>query len=371
MNSVTTLPEFFLDDPYLPVESKSTATEARNDTEAVSLWLRARGGRSETTFDLYRRQALRFLLWLDEQGLTLSAVKIEHVHAFFAHLAAPPQHWIKPRKANKGVQLLPTQILFQPQSPQSINYTRTVLGLLYAYLMDAGYVRRNPFRLAGSPPVIVTTAPKRLLDLDCWKWLWNWILSLPVDKFHDPKDNARTRWLFALLYHTGIRRQEAASTRMDDFMRRDRYWYLRIVGKGRKERLVSVNTALVGELRLYRQSQSLPDFPVPGENLPVILSINKARITRCLSGRAIGLLVGKIAQRAAQECPDKHFRAQLQRMSTHWMRHTNATHRLLAGASIETTQDELGHADPRTTRIYAKVGDVKRREDAEKLAHLE
>jgi site-specific recombinase XerD len=55
-------------------------------------------------------------------------------------------------------------------------------------------------------------------------------------------------------------------------------------------------------------------------------------------------------------------------MTTHWLRHTNATHRLLAGASLETTQDELGHADPHTTRIYAKTSDTKRREDAEKLA---
>lgn len=57
-------------------------------------------------------------------------------------------------------------------------------------------------------------------------------------------------------------------------------------------------------------------------------------------------------------------------MTTHWMRHTNATHRLMAGASLETTQDELGHADPRTTRIYAKASDTRRKEDAEKLAKL-
>ena len=57
-------------------------------------------------------------------------------------------------------------------------------------------------------------------------------------------------------------------------------------------------------------------------------------------------------------------------MTTHWMRHTNATHRLMAGASLETTQDELGHADPRTTRLYAKVSDTRQKEDAEKLAQL-
>ena len=50
------------------------------------------------------------------------------------------------------------------------------------------------------------------------------------------------------------------------------------------------------------------------------------------------------------------------------MRHTNATHRLQAGALLETTQDELGHTDPRTTRIYAKVSNKQRQHDAELLA---
>ena len=57
-------------------------------------------------------------------------------------------------------------------------------------------------------------------------------------------------------------------------------------------------------------------------------------------------------------------------MTTHWMRHTNATHRLLAGASLETTQDELGHVSPTTTRIYTHTMDSQRDEDAEKLAQL-
>jgi integrase len=298
-------------------------------------------------------------------------LKVEHVHAFFAHLANPPAHWIRPRKPPSNSALLPTQVLAQPQTNQAIRYTRTVLSLMCSYLQDAGYVRRNVFRLSAIPPVVVQTKPTRLLDLDCWKWFWNWIQALPDTDPGEAPEITRTRWIFALLYHTGIRREEAASAYMGDFTRRERTWFLRVVGKGRKERFVTVNTALIRELQLYRQSHSLSDFPVPGDHLPLIMSVNKARIKRRLTARAIGLLVGRIALRAAQDCPDEHMRAQIEHMSTHWLRHTNATHRLLAGASLETTQDELGHADPRTTRIYAKIGDAKRREDAEKLANLE
>jgi site-specific recombinase XerD len=62
---------------------------------------------------------------------------------------------------------------------------------------------------------------------------------------------------------------------------------------------------------------------------------------------------------------------QFAQLSTHWLRHTNATHRLLAGASLETTQDELGHADPKTTRLYVKTLDQQRRADVDKFVKLQ
>lgn len=143
-----------------------------------------------------------------------------------------------------------------------------------------------------------------------------------------------------------------------------------MLGKGNKEKFVTVNSKLLRELVIYRKSLKLADYPVPGEDFPLVASLNAARRRKPLTPRAIGLLVGTISQRAAAVCDDEHCRAQIAKMTTHWMRHTNATHRLMAGASLETTQDELGHADPRTTRIYAKASDMRRKEDAEKLAEL-
>jgi site-specific recombinase XerD len=349
---------------------QGAAIDAQSDAEAAALWLRAKGGRSANTFDSYRREALRLLLWLGEQRLALAELKVEHVHLYYAHLANPPKHWIRPRKPRRDETLLPTQALAGPLSNKSIDYTRTVLGQMCSYLQDAGYLQRNVFRLSVKPPVVVETTPTRLLDLDSWNWLWDWILALPSGKPADAGHAARTRWVFALLYHTGIRREEAAHGRMGDFVRKDRAWSLRVLGKGNKEKFVTVNSTLLRELVRYRKSLKLADYPVPGEDFPLVASVNAARRSKPLTPRAIGLLVGTIGQRAAAECADEHCRAQIAQMTTHWMRHTNATHRLMAGASLETTQDELGHADPRTTRIYAKASDTRRKEDAEKLAKL-
>lgn len=347
------------------------AIDAQSDAEAVAVWLRAKGGRSANTFDSYRREAVRLLLWLDEQRMALRDMKVNHVHQFYSHLANPPKNWLRPRKPRRDETLLATQVLAGKLSNKSIDYTRTVLGQMCAYLQDAGYVQRNVFRLSIKPPVIVQATPTRLLDLDSWHWLWDWILNLPQAKPTEAAHAARCRWLFALLYHTGIRREEAAHGRMGDFTRKERAWSLRVMGKGNKEKFVTVNSTLLRELVSYRKALKLEAYPVPGEEFPLVASVNNTRRSQLLTPRAIGLIVATVSEQAAGACEDEYLRVQIAQMTTHWMRHTNATHRLMAGASLETTQDELGHADPRTTRIYAKVADKQRQEDAEKLAALD
>jgi len=346
------------------------AITAKNDLEAAAAFLEARSGGSANTFDAYRREVFRLLVWLDEQDRTLSEMTVNDVHAFYDHLAKPPEHWLRPRKPRHAETLMLTQLLVGPLSNKSIKYSRTVLGHLMKYLQHAGYQQRNVFLLSRSPPVIQETAPTKLLDLEAWRWFWNWLTTRPEPKPFDSARVNRRRWVFALLYHTGIRREEVAHGAMGDFTRSNRDWTLRVLGKGNKERFVTVNTSMLSELRRYRRSLLLPEFPIPSERYPLVMSVQTARNYQHLTPRAIGKLVTITAEQAAKDCPDEHTKERLEKLSTHWMRHTNASHRLQAKASLESTQDELGHADPRTTRIYAQLHDEARREDAEKLATL-
>jgi len=201
--------------------------------------------------------------------------------------------------------------------------------------------------------------------------LWEWLCTAQTDDARSEAAAARSRWIFALLYHSGLRRDEVARGSMGDFVRADNGWRLRVVGKGNKERMVAINSVLQKELVRYRKSWAFSDLPLPGDSFPLVANINQRASSRRLTPRSIGLIIHKTAQAAAIDCPDPYIRDQILRVSTHWMRHTNATHRLAAGATLETTQDELGHSDPRTTRIYAKPFDNKRREDAQKLADFQ
>lgn len=347
-----------------------SALAAETDSQAVNTWITAKGSRSRNTFDSYRREAARLLLWLDEQRLSLNAMKVEHAHAFFSHLGNPPAHWIRPRKPRRGESLLVTQVLVKKLANDSIDYTRTVLGQMCSYLQDAGYLQRNVFHLSIKPPVLVRTVPTRFLDLASWQWLWGWIQNQQSSTRIGTVLIARSRWLLALLYHTGIRRDEAAHGRMGDFIRRDNAWALRVIGKGNKERWVTVNSALLQELVRYRKAVGLDGYPVPNEIHPLVMSAKNARRMELLTPRVIGAIVSIIAEDAATDCDDPHIRAQIVQLSAHWLRHTNATHRLMAGASLETTQDELGHASPQSTRLYAKTTSKGRQIDAEKLATL-
>lgn len=64
---------------------------------------------------------------------------------------------------------------------------------------------------------------------------------------------------------------------MGDFVRKDRAWSLRVLGKGNKEKFVTVNSTLLRELVRYRKSLKLADYPVPGEDFPLVASVNAAR----------------------------------------------------------------------------------------------
>ena len=376
--------------------SHDSIIEAHNDVEAANAWVIAKGGRSQSTHDAYVREATRLLVWLSVQGIQLADVTVKNVHQYFTFLADPPENWVRPKSVKKNQRLLPTQLLAGKLSIKSINYSRTVLSQMFSYLQAAGYIKRNAFLLSIKPPVVVEKTPKKLLDVDAWKWLWNWLCDLPTKTPLERAHAARCRWLFILLYSTGLRRAEVANSLMGDFVKTDGKWFLRVIGKGNKERLVTISDLLVEELKRYRRSLGLPLEPSPSEEAPLVGSVNRnkgkndrllpslkkdsdedeikalrgKRNKLCLTPRAIALIIETVGELATASCTDEHIRVQIEKMTTHWMRHTNGSHRLMSGALTETTQDELGHADIRTTRIYTHTADTQRRDDAEKLSNF-
>jgi len=348
--------------------------QASDDAQAVRIWLAARAERSPHTFEAYRRESQRLLVWLQEQQLGLQQMHLDDLHRYYRHLQAPPAHWIRPRKPRQDQTLLDTQLLIAGLSMSSLDYTRRVLGLLFDYLQQAGYLSRNLVRLSQRPATLQqqNNSVQRFLSVEQWHWLWAWLATQPRHTALADAHFMRDRWLLLLLYQTGLRRDEVARACMADFKQTSHGWQLHVIGKGRKRREVSIHPQLMKALAEYRQWLGcLAPEPQPDEqHVPLVAAFNQQGGLKPLTPRAIGLSIQRIGQAAAADCLDPQMAIIFRQLSTHWLRHTNATHRLLAGASLETTQDELGHADPKTTRRYVHTVDEQRRADLQRFLQI-
>jgi site-specific recombinase XerD len=356
-------------------KADGVAISANTDIEAALTWLKNTADGSVNTYRSYSKELRRFMVWLETRSLTFCEVSVEEMKSYFDLLRFPSPNWIIPR-SKKEITLKTQLIKPGGLSASSVSFTRRVLINLYRYLQNAGYLTANPVVLTGKGSVVKELSQQRYLDLATWQWSWNKLVQYENDCLADPTLNqylskaVRYRWVFALLYHTGMRAEEAAFAAMGDVFQRDGFWSLHVIGKGNKARHITINSKLMSELVRYRNHLYMPTpYPSPKEDTPLIRSIQSGRKGH-LSTRLLSGLIREIVTFLLADCPEPHLGEQLEHMTTHWLRHTNATHRLMAGASLHSTSDELGHSNIQTTRIYAKTSDKHRQEDAEKLAQL-
>ena len=149
---------------------------------------------------------------------------------------------------------------------------------------------------------------------------------------------ARDAAILELLYATGMRVAELTGLDRQDVHLDERF--VRVLGKGRKERIIPFGTKAEGALRRYLRVRS--DI-APGRLQAESLFVNKngGRLT----ARSVGRLV------------DKYIRLLSLRLkiSPHTLRHSFATHLLSAGADLRVIQELLGHASLATTQKYTHL----------------
>jgi integrase/recombinase XerC len=149
---------------------------------------------------------------------------------------------------------------------------------------------------------------------------------------------ARDRALLEVLYGCGLRVAEAVGlswSAIDTDLE-----VVRVLGKGRKERLVPIGRPALAALAAYRALVEAARGPA-GPDAPVFLNARFGRLT----ARSVARLV------------DRHTQAAGARGKTtpHTLRHTFATHLLSSGADLRAIQELLGHARLSTTQVYTHV----------------
>lgn len=345
------MPTMHAPSPIQPAH-RPVLIDADSDGHAVLTWL-AEHTASPRTLSSYRKEVERFLLWLSTRNKTLAQVRRDDVQDYQRHLAQPwpAAQWIGPARPRSHPDWRPFSA---PLSPASVRHALTVLGALYTYLNHAGYLGGNPFALLRQRRQRTAPPFERFLDGAAWRAVLDTLDALPRHSTRDRAHADRARWLMALIYLTGARRSEVAQARMGDVLERRGLWWWRIHGKGGVVADVPVGDALLEELARYRASLGLPVWPAADEETPLVCRVtgDDARRAQPLSDKAIYLVCKEVFARAAADCADAATRRQLEAASTHWLRHTAASHQLDAGVPLLMVSQNLRHASIQTTRRY-------------------
>lgn len=335
---------------------------ANDDLAAIHAWLsRYTDTEKQHTFRDHRKEAERLLLWaIAEAGKPLSSITVEDCVRFRSFLAdpQPAARWIGPRTKRFSTGWRPFSGRL---SPASRRHAEAVVGSLFAWLKDVGYLAGNPWKAMGRIRVSTTSGRvDRILNTALWGGIAKDVLALPNDTV-----SVRLRFLVMALYLTRARIAELAAVKMSSVFEIHRgnrvQWWLSIMGKGGKARDVPI-PGLMPFLREYRAALGLPAYPA-GEDRPLIGHLH--RPAAHLTANGMHALVKGYLQDAAERLQ----RPEIVRASAHWFRHSSASHGLDGGESLQSVRESLGHASLQTTSIYVHADRDRQYDAFEKMGN--
>jgi integrase/recombinase XerC len=333
---------------------------ADTDVEAVRLWLAEYAG-SPHTLRSYRKEAVRLLLWATRTlGKPLSSLTREDFLLYEQFLAAPTGDWADPGRPRRG---RARRLFDGPLSERSRHQALGIVSGLLSYLVSAGYLAGNPLALRRRTGAAARRSRRveRYLDHALWDNVLASIEHWPRVTGREQQHYERSRWLIRLLYGTGLRVSETANAKAADFYQRRGNWWLHVVGKGGAEGEVPVSAALMADFARYRAFHGLAPTPSGNETAATVMSV-AGDPCRHLTPAAVYLIVKEVFRRAADllATTDPAGAATLRRASTHWLRHSAASHQADAGTDLRFIQKNMRHASIQTTGIYLHAEDDRR-----------
>jgi tyrosine recombinase XerC len=217
------------------------------------------------------------------------------------------------------------------------------LRSFYRYFVREGRMTKNPMSSIRSPK-LEKKLPNFLTEADVDR-----LLAFPAKDLSAARDRA----LLETLYSTGCRVSELVA--LDERDVDPIGAVIRVLGKGRKERLCPMGSRALTAVREYQEARSR-EKGLTGVRGPLFLNHSPhargSRLTARSVRRILTLRVEEMSLRA--------------RISPHALRHSFATHLLNRGADLRSVQELLGHASISTTAIYTHVSTERLKQVYEK-----
>lgn len=271
--------------------------------EEYAHYLSLERGLSPRTVSAYRSDIGAFFGWALERKLDAGKAQRGDLDDF---LWAQRERGLKPASLFRKVESLKSYFAFEtleerlPESPAETLRTPRIPARLPRYL-----TKEEAARLLAAPN---TTS------------------------YEDTRDRA----MLELLYASGLRVSELVSLKPESASLQD--GWVKVLGKGNKERLVPVHARALAALRAYLQERERR-FKNPAAEL--FLGRAGKKLSRVQFWRRLRELGARAGIKA--------------RLHPHLLRHTFATHLLQGGADLRSVQEMLGHADLATTQIYTHL----------------
>ena len=213
----------------------------------------------------------------------------------------------------------------------SSSHARILCGVraFYQYLTIDGYVEQDPSELLESP-----IQDKHLPDVLSTEEVDMIINAIDLSNW----EGQRNRAIIEVLFSCGLRVSELVTLTLSNIYEED--GFVRILGKGNKERLVPISGRALHELHLWYMDRRQMKIK-PGEEDYVFLNRRGAHLTRTM----IFIMIKQYAAMAGIR----------KTISPHTLRHSFATALLEGGASLRVIQTLLGHESIGTTEIYTHI----------------
>ena len=207
--------------------------------------------------------------------------------------------------------------------PRTLARKLSSLRSFFKFLQREKVIKANPAKLLVTPKL-----DKPLPHFMSEEETVQLIESPKSGKTNSPRDKA----IFEILYSTGIRVSELVGLNVDDvdFIGN----VIKVMGKGKKERIVPIGNQALSALKEYLDGQKL-------EHNFVFANKNGTR----LGDRSVRNIINKYILEQAMS----------QHVTPHMFRHSFATHLLNHGADLRSVQELLGHVNLSTTQIYTHL----------------
>lgn len=263
---------------------------------------------SSNSIEAYERDVLKLIQYLQLSGLSKTSSEIIHedIENFLAYLS------------DLGL--------------SAYSQARILSGLksFYKYLLYENKIEKDPLELIEAPKL-----GRKLPD----------VLDFPdIEKILNiidlsSNEGQRNRAMLELMYSSGLRVSEVINLKLSNIL--PEIGFLKIIGKGNKERLVPVGTDALKYTNIYLQDIRKNIIPQRGFENIVFLNNRGKSLSRVM----VFLFIKKYTLLAGIK----------KSVSPHTFRHSFATHLIEGGADLRAIQEMLGHESITTTEIYTHL----------------